>query len=390
MSSRITGSYNPAPMQVTPQGAAGTAGAAASAGRQGPAGAAQKALRPCNPKRTAVAAPMAGWLGSASQVCGSSFEAVSALFDEAREGRELPYAQAEEVVDRLLGRIEEDRDSILSLVRLKSHDDYACMHSVAVSVLMACLGRQMGFDTARVKQSAVAGLMHDIGKAFIAQTLLQKPDRFTSEEHRMVQAHTLYGHEALGRMAEIEEAVRDVALHHHERPDGKGYPHGLSGDEISVFAKMGAVCDVYDAVTSNRPYKDGSDPGHAMERMLKWTRAGQFDAEVMDAFHQLMGLHPIGSLVRLASGRLAVINAQRSGKPRQPSVTAFYCTLTDTLFPPEIVDLAWPGATDSIAATESNGVWRFEDLDTLWAGDFAGGIHHAGYLPLQQPAGIRC
>jgi HD-GYP domain-containing protein (c-di-GMP phosphodiesterase class II) len=349
-----------------------------------------KAQRPCNPGRAPVAAPMGGRLKSAAKVCGSSFETVASLFENARVGRSLSFGDAQEAVDRLLENLDEDRDALLSMVRLKSHDDYACMHSVAVCVLMACLGRQMGFDEARVRQAAMAGLMHDIGKAFVSAGLLQKPDRFTAEEHRVVQAHTLFGHQALGQMEGIEEAVRDVALHHHERPDGKGYPDGLQGEQISVFARMGAICDVYDAVTSNRPYKDGCDPGFAMERMLKWTAAGQFDTRVMAAFQQVMGTYPIGSLVRLKSQRLAVINAQRSEKPLQPSVTAFYCTRVGELFPPEVIDLSLPGAQDAIESTESNGVWHFTDLDTLWAGDLAGGIHHAGYLPATLPGGIRC
>jgi HD-GYP domain-containing protein (c-di-GMP phosphodiesterase class II) len=95
--------------------------------------------------------------------------------------------------------------------------------------------------------------------------------------------------------------ARDVRLHHHERPDGRGYPHGLQGDALTLHARMGAVCDVYDAITSNRPYKSGWDPGESIARMATWK--GQFDGPVFAAFVRSVGIYPIGSLVRLASGR---------------------------------------------------------------------------------------
>lgn len=161
-----------------------------------------------------------------------------------------------------------------------------------------------------------------------------------------------------------------MAQHHHERPDGRGYPHGLPGRRIALLAKMGAVCDVYDAITSNRPYKNGWDPAAAMQAMATWADAGQFDIAISRAFQELMGTHPIGSLVRLRSERLAVVNAKTRARAGGLSVTVFYCLRSQSTVEPDIVDLC-PGNADAILAAESNLQWRFRDLDKLWAGDIA-------------------
>jgi hypothetical protein len=134
---------------------------------------------------------------------------------------------------------------------------------------------------------------------------------------------------------------------------------------------MGAVCDVYDAITSNRPYKDGWDPVPAMRSLVQWAHAGQFDTRIVKRFGDMMGPFPIGSLVRLRSQRLAVVNASTSAARSRLCVTAFYCCASQKLLPPEVVDLPDGRGGDAIQDIESNAVWRFQGLDTLWAGALA-------------------
>jgi HD-GYP domain-containing protein (c-di-GMP phosphodiesterase class II) len=197
------------------------------------------------------------------------------------------------------------RDSLVSLARLKTKDDYTFMHSVAVCALMVALGRQIGMTDDECRVIGLAGLMHDIGKAFVPLEVLNKPARLTDAEFTIMRSHPVRGHELLmeGRGATPE--MLDVVLHHHERPDGKGYPHKLSGDQLTRVARMGAICDVYDAITSNRPYKAGWDPAESIAQMASWK--GQFDEPLFAAFVQSLGIYPTGSLVRLQSGKLAVV-----------------------------------------------------------------------------------
>jgi hypothetical protein len=163
------------------------------------------------------------------------------------------------------------------------------------------------------------------------------------------------------------EAAMDVVLHHHERMDGKGYPHGLAGDQISLLARMGAVCDVYDAVTSNRPYKEAWDPSEAVARMASWSPA-HLDPVVFQNFVKALGIYPTGSLVKLQSGRLAVVVEQNAKALTSPSVRVFFTTKGNHHLTPELVDLAAPGCADRIVGRESNKVWGFQKLEHLWAG----------------------
>jgi len=156
-----------------------------------------------------------------------------------------------------------------------------------------------------------------------------------------------------------------VCLHHHERPDGKGYPEGLSGADLTLPARMGAVCDVYDAITSNRPYKDGWGPADSIAQMAEWAKAGQFDAAVFRAFIDCVGIYPVGSLVRLQSQRLAVVAEQSRSSLVAPRVNVFYSMRSQMTIPVEWLDLSEPGCRDRILGRESNSRWRFPFLDTL-------------------------
>ncbi|MBS0448553.1 MAG: phosphodiesterase, partial [Proteobacteria bacterium] len=160
----------------------------------------------------------------------------------------------------------------------------------------------------------------------------------------------------------------DVCLHHHERPDGKGYPHGLSGDALTLAARMGAVCDVYDAITSNRPYKAGWDPAESVARMAEWSKSGQFDPAMLAAFVKSLGIYPTGSLVRMESGRLGVVVEQTEGSLVRPKVKVFFSTRSQMPIPVEVVDTSLPNCNDRIVGRESNSRWKFTHLDQLWTG----------------------
>mgnify|MGYP003341108195 FL=1 len=163
------------------------------------------------------------------------------------------------------------------------------------------------------------------------------------------------------------EPVLDVCLHHHEKMDGSGYPEGLCGDRISLLARMGAVCDVYDAVTSNRPYKAGWDPAESVARMASWK--GHFDPVVFQAFVKSLGIYPVGSLLRLQSGRLAVVVEQKPGALTTPLVKVFFSTKSQMPMTPQLLDLST--SNDRIVGRECPADWGFKHLDGLWAGEAA-------------------
>ena len=295
-------------------------------------------------------------------------QAVGAMFTEARMGKALDADKAQELVGEIAASVERNPAALISLARLKTKDDYTYMHSVAVCGLMVSLARELGLDQQQTRAAGVAGLLHDIGKMAIPLKILNKPGKLTDEEYTLVKTHPAEGHKLLLEGNGVSEVALDVCLHHHERIDGKGYPERLKGDEISLFAKMGAVCDVYDAITSNRPYKNGWDPAESLRKMAGWSQ-GDYEAHVFQAFVKCIGIYPTGSLLLLESGRLCVVVEQGEHSLLQPRVKVFFSTKSDTHIKPELIDLSQRSCGDAIVGPQSADKWGLKNLDELWAGD---------------------
>jgi putative nucleotidyltransferase with HDIG domain len=318
--------------------------------------------------RAPVRTEMAEELQRAAALFNQSRTAVSSLMNEARMGRALDAESCRPLVDDIASSVWRNPGAIVSLARLKTHDDYSYMHSMAVCALMVALARQMGMDETASREAGMAGLLHDMGKALMPLDVLNKPGKLTDAEYAIMKGHPQAGFQLLEQSQGVGSVALDVCLHHHERPDGRGYPHGLSGAALTLQARMGAVCDVYDAITSNRPYKQGWNPAESISKMALWG-SDQFDPEVFQLFVKSLGIYPIGSLVRMRSGRLAVVVEQNEHSLVAPKVRVFFSTRSNTHIPPELLDLSSPACTDAIAARESNDHWKFPHLDALWAGE---------------------
>ena len=274
----------------------------------------------------------------ARQVIAKSKLTVTTMFDEVRMGKAVCAATALQVVDDIAAALAHNAGALISLVRLKHKDDYTYMHSLAVCVLMQVLAKQIGLPNDKIRQVGLAGLLHDIGKTGIDKEVLNKPGALTEGELTLVKLHPERGHALLLEANITDEVVLEVCLHHHEKTNGLGYPHQLKADDISVFAKMGAVCDVYDAITSDRPYKKGWQPGFALQQMAQWE--GHFDDRVFRAFVKSVGIYPVSSVVALSSGRVAVVVEQSAQSLLKPVVKVFFSTLSNSSLPVQVVHLA--------------------------------------------------
>jgi HD-GYP domain-containing protein (c-di-GMP phosphodiesterase class II) len=262
--------------------------------------------------------------------------------------------------------VQRNPGAIVSLARLKTSDDYTYMHSVAVCALMVALAQQLDLSVDDTREAGLAGLLHDLGKSAMPIEVLNKPGKLTDEEFKVMRGHPEAGHRMLLDGKGVGSIPLDVCLHHHEKINGKGYPHGLKGDEITLFAKMGAVCDVYDAITSNRPYKAGWDPAESILHMVQWGKEGHFDDAVLQAFIRSIGIYPTGSLVKLKSGRLGVVVEQGEHSLLAPVVKVFFSTKSNQRIVPERLELGTPRCTDQIVSRESPTAWKFTNLDELW------------------------
>ncbi|HNP26186.1 MAG TPA: HD-GYP domain-containing protein [Nitrosomonas sp.] len=300
-------------------------------------------------------------LQTAKKIHAKTKDAVTIMFNEVRMGKSAQVEEAVMLVDEINLSMARNANAMLSLIRLKTADEYTYLHSVAVCVLMVALGKQLGLHGEELKQVGVAGLLHDIGKMAIPGKVLNKPGKLTDDEFAIVKNHPRRGWEILRTVYQGSEPALDVCLHHHERMDGKGYPEKLSADNLTLHARMGAICDVYDAITSERCYKKGWEPAEAIKKMAEW-KGGHFDEIVFHAFVKTIGIYPNGTLLKLKSDRLGVVIEQSEKSLIMPVVKVFFSIHSNCHIPVEIIDLS--KSTDSVVNAENPQQWEL-DLEKI-------------------------
>ena len=281
---------------------------------------------------------------------------VTEMFGRACNKEELRIDRALILVDEIRRSTARNQNAFLSLTRAKDKEDYLCLHSIAVCALMIMLGRKMGMDHETILSLGLAGLLHDIGNIGFPNDLLNKPGELTQEEYNIVKTHPRRGWEIL-KAHNLDNIVQDVCLHHHERMDSTGYPDGLPIDSLSLFARMAAICDTYDALISDSYYRKGISPANAIREMTKW-QEGQFDQKIFHAFIKTVGIYPHGTLVILKSGRVAVVEEQSSKSLASPIVRVFFSTKVDQPIFQEWVDLS--KVQDAIISVEEADVLEEE------------------------------
>jgi putative nucleotidyltransferase with HDIG domain len=274
----------------------------------------------------------------ARDIAATAKQELANTFDDVRFGRGLDVDKLWPLVSGIQASISRHPSAIMGVTRLRDRHEYTYVHSVAVCGLMISLARQMGLDPSLHRELGLAGLLHDIGKARVPTMLLDKPGPLTFDEKELVRQHATWGFEMLiagqkelGATERLPSTVLDVCLHHHERIDGTGYPDQKRGDDISLFARMAAICDIYDSMTSARPYKAAFSPAEALEHMAN--TPGKVDADILRAFSATIGIFPVGSMVRLRSDRLAVVLDEEDADPAKPAVCPFFCIQTKQALP---------------------------------------------------------
>lgn len=304
----------------------------------------------------------------AQAVVDASKVIVQAMFDEVRLGRAIDVQALTPVAERIVESVTRDAAAMLNVTRLKTKDEYTYVHSIAVAALLIHFAQTLKLPDEEVSALGLAGLLHDIGKMAVPKALLDKPGKLEPPEMAVLRHHPEKGHALLSAGGGLPAVVLDVCLHHHERCDGRGYPEGLRGDQLSLAARMSSICDVYDAVTSQRPYKRPWSPSEALSRMRSWS--GHFDVELLDRFIESIGIHPVGGLVRLQSSRLALVIEGNDREPTQPRVRVFYDIPTRHRITP--YDATATVAFDPIHRAECGQRWFGDDWAALEAEILAG------------------
>nr|WP_152945113.1 HD-GYP domain-containing protein [Desulfofundulus thermobenzoicus] len=224
-----------------------------------------------------------------------------------------------EIIDELLSR----ESVVVNLADIRSLDDYTFGHSVNVCVLSLITGITLGYGREELFRLGMGAVLHDIGKVRVPEEILNKPGPLTGEEFEVVKQHTVCGYELLQCLSGVGHAPACVALQHHERHDGQGYPEGLRGDEIHPFARIVAVADVFDALTADRVYRRAL-PVHEAWEMLAGSGGFLFDFRIVRAFLYNVAAYPVGTVVALSSGEIGVVVETVRGLSRQPRVRVLF------------------------------------------------------------------
>jgi putative nucleotidyltransferase with HDIG domain len=305
-----------------------------------------------------VPAPLQEELHRARKLHGEAHRIVRDMMGDIRLGKQIEMEKVEPMVENMVDSIFRHQDALIPLSRLKTHDNYTFLHSVSVCALLVAFARTLKLPREIIKEIAIGGLLHDVGKAQVPESILNKPAKLTDAEFDKMKSHVVQSKIILLHTPGISQIALDVAAQHHERFDGTGYPNRLKGDGISLYGQMGAVVDVYDAITSNRVYHKGMPATEALRKLLEWSKF-HFNPELVHAFIRSIGIYPTGSLVRLESGRLGVVLEQNAEKLLLPRVKVFYHGDKRHYLPPEEIDLS--RSQDRIVSHENPEAW---DIDT--------------------------
>lgn len=298
----------------------------------------------------------------AQKIHRQAHRVVRSVMNDVRLGQAVQMDQVEEVVEAITESILRNAGALIGLSGIKDKDEYTFLHSVSVCTLLVTFARSLGMDAETLRLVGIGGLLHDTGKMKVPNEILNKPGKFTDEEFAIMKTHPEEGWKILREIPGMHEIPLDITLHHHERVDGSGYPHRLPGESISQFAKMAAVVDVYDAITSDRCYHRGMPAPEGLRKLWEWSKF-HFDPQLVQAFMRTVGIYPVGSLVRLESGRLAVVMDQNDSSLLMPRVKAIFSTRSNAYIPPQEIDLAKPmgkGGADRIVSHEDPAKWQVD------------------------------
>jgi len=246
-------------------------------------------------------------------------ETVDSIFSQVSHGGALDVVKVKKSVDPMIDSIARNPDACIWLARMKQQDTYTYQHSVGASIWAVALGRQLGLPKPDLRSLAIGGLLFDIGKLKVNPELLGAERLLTDEEFTELRSHVSLGVTMITDSGLMNRDVLDMVAHHHERHDGSGYPAGMSGDTIPVFARIAAIVDCYDAITSHRSYARGIPPAVAIKKLYEW-RDVDFQAELIEEFIQAVGIYPAGTLVELSSGEIAVVVAEYRTRRLRPKV----------------------------------------------------------------------
>ncbi|MFK7974976.1 MAG: HD-GYP domain-containing protein [Halioglobus sp.] len=260
------------------------------------------------------------------------------VFAQVHEGEKLNIIKLRKSCDPIVDSISRNPDACVWVTRLKQHDQYTYKHSLSAAIWAVSLGREIGLQRHDLRALAMGCMLMDVGKLRVDSTVLQANRELVPDEARQVAEHVNHGLDILEECGIVNQDVIDMVAHHHERHDGSGYPKGLSGNQIPPFARIAAIVDTYDAITSNREHAPAISPTNAI-KVLYQARDEDFQAELVESFIKAIGLYPAGTLVELTSGEVGVVVAEYRTRRLRPKIMVLLDAKKRQLKQTRVIDL---------------------------------------------------
>jgi HD-GYP domain-containing protein (c-di-GMP phosphodiesterase class II) len=275
----------------------------------------------------------------AKEIFNESKKIQRKVFDDALSGTELDLAPVVEITNKSVDAIFNNPDSLACIVNIREKDEYLLEHSVSVAVYMAIFARYLKIKKPIVQQLSIGAFLHDVGKIMVPDEILNKPGKLTDDEFTIMKTHANHSIDIITKTPGISKLSLEVAALHHEKINGEGYPNQVKGDAVTKFGRMISICDIFDALTADRCYKEGFSHVKAFVILRELAQQNHLDVKLVDAFIKCAGVFPVGSLVKLKSNKVAIVEERNPQDPTKPKVKSFYSAKTNNYINTQQIDL---------------------------------------------------
>ena len=276
-------------------------------------------------------------INEASDLYENAVNIQSSFIKSLKNGAPKDLSPMESLSHSLIESVFDNKDALSCLTMIKEADQYLLEHSINCSILAGIFCEFLGYDRDTIEQVSLGTLLMDIGMSSLPEDVRVSTDTFSNDDWEVMKTHVEIGIDLIEQCGDISDLSLQIIEQHHERMDGSGYPKGLTGDDISEFARIAAIVDAFDAMTSNRTHKDSVTPMQALKRL---TATDNLDQELVKQFIQCIGVHPVGSLVRLKSGKLGIVSKANPKDPVNPQVMTFYSVTSQHFNEVKRIDLS--------------------------------------------------
>lgn len=249
----------------------------------------------------------------------SATKSIASIMKNIKEGGDINIGSIEGVVDPILSSVVRNPEAYMWLSMMKGTSDYSYSHSINNCALAIVFGRHLGIPKEELKILAIGLLMMDVGNVLISKEVLNKPGRLSDGEYKIMQTHVEHGVDILKKIKGMPGDAITIALTHHERFDGNGYPSRLLGTHIPVYGRIAAIIDCYNAMTSDRAFNSAKSPYSALQDMYNW-RGTSFQPELVEQFLQCMGVYPTGTVIEMTNGEVGIVISQNSTRRMRPKI----------------------------------------------------------------------